>query len=118
MHFCSSTYKDAVQLRKRFQRIAKNTAREFDEITEEGTLIYGGVIDGGGDQALAEEILTEADVPEELFEVNEGKIELAWWVLEDLKDGLKEELEPSGTKIFIVERHPFEDGMLVELIPL
>ena len=116
VHFCSSTYKDAVQLRKRFQRIAKNTAREFDEITEEGTLIYG-VIDGG-DQALAEEILTEADVPEELFELKEGKIELAWWVLEDLKDGLKEELEPSGTKILIIERHPFEDGMLVELIPL
>jgi len=39
-------------------------------------------------------------------------------VLEDLKDGLKEELEPLGTKLFIIERHPFEDGMLVELIPL
>ncbi|MDI9395475.1 MAG: radical SAM protein [Euryarchaeota archaeon] len=116
VHFCSSTYKDAVQLRKRFQRIAKNTAREFDEITEDGTLIYGVI--NGGDQALAEEILKEVEVPEELFEVKEGKIEIAWWVLEDLKYGLKEELEPSGTKLFIVERHPFEDGLLVELIPL
>lgn len=116
VHFCSSTYKDAVQLRKRFQRIAENTAREFDEITEDGTLIYG-IIDGG-DQKLAEEILREIEVPEELFEVNEGKIEIAWWVLEDLKDMLKEKLEPSGTKIFIIERHPFEDGMVVELIPL
>lgn len=116
VHFCSSTYKDAVQLRKRFQRIAKNTAREFDEITEEGTLIYG-VIDGG-DRELAEEILREAEVPDELFEVKEEKIEIAWWVLEDLKDVLKEELEPSGTKLFIIERHPFEDGLIVELIPL
>jgi pyruvate formate-lyase activating enzyme-like uncharacterized protein len=116
VHFCSSTYKDAVQLRKRFQRIAKNTAREFDEITEDGTLIYGVI--NGGNQELAEEILREIEVPNELFEVKEGKIEIAWWVLEDLKDGLKEELEPFGTKIFIIERHPFEDGLLVELIPL
>jgi len=116
VRFCSSTYKDAVQLRKRFQRIAKNTAREFDEITEDGTLIYGVI--NGGDQKLAEEILGEIEVPDELYEVKEGKIEIAWWVLEDLKDGLKEELEPLGTKLFIIERHPFEDGMLVELIPL
>ncbi|MDQ1276375.1 MAG: uncharacterized protein QG610_1952 [Euryarchaeota archaeon] len=116
VHFCSSTYKDAVQLRKRFQRIAKNTAREFDEITEDGTLNYG--IINGGDQAQAEEILRESEEPDEVFEVKEGKIEIAWWVLEDLKEGLKEELEPSGTKIFIIERHPFEDGLIVELIPL
>lgn len=116
VHFCSSTYKDAVQLRKRFQRIAKNIAREFDEITEDGTLIYGVI--NGGNQELAEEILREIEVPNELFEVKSGKIEIAWWVLEDLKDGLKEELEPLGTRIFIIERHPFEDGLLVELIPL
>lgn len=116
VHFCSSTYKDAVQLRKRFQRIAKNTAREFDEITEDGTLIYGVI--NGGYQALAEEILREAEVTNKLYEVKEGKIEIAWWVLEDLADVLKEELESSGTELFIIERHPFEDGLVVELIPL
>ncbi|MGV8075722.1 MAG: radical SAM protein [Methanosarcina sp.] len=116
IHFCSSTFKDAVQLRKRFQRIAKNTARGFDEVTEDGTLVYG-VIEGG-DQRLAEETLENMEIPSELFEVKDGKIEIAWWVLEELKDGIKEELEPMGTKIFIIERYPFEDGMLVELIPL
>jgi pyruvate formate-lyase activating enzyme-like uncharacterized protein len=50
--------------------------------------------------------------------VKDGKIELAWWVLEDLKDGLRDELETSGTELFIIERHPFEDGLIVELIPL
>ena len=115
-HFCSSTYKDAVQLRKRFQRIAKNTARGFDEITEDGTLVYG-VIEGG-DQELAEETLQSMEIPSELFEVKNGKIEIAWWVLEELKEGIKEELEPSGSKLLIIERYPFEDGMLVELIPL
>ncbi len=116
VHFCSSTYKDAVQLRKRFQRIAKNTAREFDEITEDGTLVYG-VIEGG-DQGLAEEILKNMEIPSDLFEIKDGKIEIAWWLLEELKDELKEELQLSETRIFIVERHPFEDGLVVELIPL
>jgi len=116
VHFCSSTYKDAVQLRKRFQRIAKNTAREFDEVTEDGTLVYG-VIEGGN-QELVEETLENMEISSELFERKEEKIEIAWWVLEDLRNEIKEKLEPLGTKIFIIERYPFEDGMLVELIPL
>ncbi|RXA19389.1 radical SAM protein [Methanosarcina sp. MSH10X1] len=115
-HFCSSTYKDAVQLRNRFKRIAKNTARGFDEITEDGTLVYG-VIEGG-DQDLAEETLQSMEIPAELFEIKDGKIEVAWWVLEELKEGIKEELEPSGSRLLIIERYPFEDGLLVELIPL
>jgi uncharacterized protein len=114
-HFCSSTYKDAVQLRKRFQRIAKNTARKFDDITEDGTLVYG-VIECGN-KKLAEEILQDMEVPLELFEVKDGKIEIAWWVLEELKEEIKKELEPFGARLFIIERYPFADGMVVELIP-
>ncbi len=115
-HFCSSTYKDAVQLRKRFQRIARNTAREFDDVTEDGTLIYG-VLECGN-QKLAEEVLQDMEVPVELYEVKDGKVEIAWWVLEELSKEIKRELEPFITTLFIVERYPFEDGMVVELIPL
>ena len=131
VHFCSSAYKDAVQLRKRLQRTAKNTARQFDEVTEDGTLVYG-IIEGGA-QEFVIQILQEAEVPEELFEVRDGKIEMAWWVLEELKEELKEKLEEEikeqenegkaerkvcKTRLSIIERYPFENGMLVELIPL
>jgi pyruvate formate-lyase activating enzyme-like uncharacterized protein len=115
-HFCSSTYKDAVQLRKRLQRIAKNTAREFDEITEDGTLIYG--ILECEDRKLAEEILQALEIPPELYEVKEGKIEIAWWILEEIKEEILEELEPSGARLSIIERYPFEHGLVVETIPL
>ncbi len=115
-HFCSSTYKDAIQLRKRFQRIAKNTAREFDEITDDGTLVYGVIEEG--DQKLVEKTLQNMEIPSELFEVKEGKIEIAWWILEELKEDIKGELELSRSKLLIIERYPFEDGMIVELIPL
>jgi pyruvate formate-lyase activating enzyme-like uncharacterized protein len=39
-------------------------------------------------------------------------------VLEEFKENIREELEPSGSKLLIIERYPFEDGLLVELIPL
>jgi pyruvate formate-lyase activating enzyme-like uncharacterized protein len=115
-HFCSSTYKDAVQLRKRFQRISKNTAREFDDITEDGTLVYGLI--ECENQKLAEEILQDMEVPSELFEVKEGRIEIAWWVLEEIKAEIKEELEPFEVRLSIIERYPFENGMVVETIYL
>lgn len=120
-HFCSSTYKDAVQLRKRLQRIAKNTAREFDEVTEDGTLIYG-LIEGKKrvDREIVEKFLDELEVPQELFETKENSIEIAWWVLEELKEEMKEKLEAckASARLSVIERYPLEEGMLVELIPL
>jgi pyruvate formate-lyase activating enzyme-like uncharacterized protein len=116
VHFCSSTYKDSVQLRKRFQRIAKNTAREFDEVTEDGTLIYG-VIDSENQELIAE-LFQNIEFPEDLYEIRAGKIEIAWWVIEELKEEMKKEFEPLGTKFFIIERFPFKDGLVVEVIPL
>jgi pyruvate formate-lyase activating enzyme-like uncharacterized protein len=91
-------------------------AREFDEITEDGTLVYG--IIEYVDQKLAEKILEDIKIPLELFEVKKERIEIAWWVLEELKEEIKEKLKSLGAKILIVERYPFEDGLLVELIPL
>lgn len=43
LHFCSSSYKDSVQLTQRFIRTAKNIARPFEKIVEDG-LIRKGVI--------------------------------------------------------------------------
>lgn len=114
VHFCSSNYKDAVQLRKRLLRIAGNTAREFDEVTEDGTIMYGLIEGGVRELELAKTVLKEQDVPAELFETKEDRLELAWWVLEDLKEALK----LSGTALSIIERYPFEDGLVVEVIPL
>ncbi len=120
-HFCSSSYKDAVQLRKRLQRIAKNTGREFDEVTEDGTLMYG-VIEGEDRMAreMVEKLLQELEVPKELFETKENSIEIAWWVLEELNEDIKEKLEAckARARLFVIERYPLKDGMVVELIPL
>jgi pyruvate formate-lyase activating enzyme-like uncharacterized protein len=108
IHFCSSVFKDAVQLRERFKRIAKISARDFDEITDDGTLVYG-IIEGEG-----QNILKEAGVTEDMFAVRKGYVETAWWIASDLAEELKEK----GFNVFVIERYPMKNGMVVERTPL
>ena len=44
IHYCSSKYKDNVQLRNRLLRRAKNYAKPFDEITDEGLVVRGRIV--------------------------------------------------------------------------
>ncbi len=108
LHFCSSRFKDAVQLRERFKRIAKKVARDFDEITDDGTLVYG-IIEGNG---LG--ILEEAGVTDDMYAALNGSVETAWWIAQDLAS----ELKKTGCKVSVIERHPMKNGMLVERTPL
>ncbi len=108
LHFCSSSFKDAVQLRERLKRIAKRTARDFDEITEDGTLVYG-VIEGENPG-----ILREAGVTDDMYAVMDCSIETSWWIASDLAGDLKR----TGRRAWVIERYPMKDGMVVEKTPL
>ena len=109
IHFCSSRFKDAVQLRKRLQRTARITGREFDEVTPDGTLFYG-VIKGDMDRTI--KMLHLLNVPRQLFEVRDGKVELAWWVLEEIASEIKDKLQS-----WYEESYPTYGRLVVERIP-
>jgi hypothetical protein len=104
VHWCSSRYKDAVQLRERLKRIAARTARSFDEVTPDGTILYG-VLEPEGASAPRRLGLPEGD-----FEVCDGRIELSWRALRRGGKRLR------GRK-YIVERYP-NRGVVVEVTPL
>ncbi len=106
LHFCSSRFKDAVQLRERFKRIAKKASRDFDEVTEDGTLVYG-VIEGDCLGILEE-------VARNMYCNNNGSIETAWWIAEELAD----ELKRAGCTVSVIERYPMKNGIVVEKTPL
>jgi uncharacterized protein len=104
VHFCSSAFKDSVQLRMRLIRTAEHTARAFDEISEDGTVIYGKIEDA---LAVPEAVL---QLGPEMFEERDGALETAWWILVEKGDEIK------GKKT-IIERYP-NRGIIVEVTPL
>ena len=105
VYFCSSSSKDSIQLRERFKRKAQRVARPFEEITEDGTLVYGaikGVVD--------KDILSELERDE--YEIVNGTIETSWWIAEELARMFRSK----RYKVTIIERHP--EGTIVESTPL
>ncbi len=108
--YCSSRFKDAVQLRERLKRTARNTARPFDEVSADGTIIYGEIV-GNIIDALHQ--IEEMKVPRRMYKLYDNRIEIAWWILDDLS------MRPGiGMQSSIVERYPMENGLVVERIPL
>jgi len=109
VHWCASSFKDSVQLRERLRRIAENTARPFDEVTEDGTIVYG-VLElhpGTRDAVVAR---CRAFLEDEGFSDCGDHVETAWWLLEEYKDKIP-------AKKSVVERYP-DGGMIVEMTPL
>jgi pyruvate formate-lyase activating enzyme-like uncharacterized protein len=105
VYFCTSVFKDAAQHRRRLKRMARNLRRPFDEVTDDGTLVYGKAF------APADHFET-LGVPEEYYTVKSDHVEVAWWLLEEMvDDGDLDEGE-------IVEQYPTVDGTVVNRTPV
>jgi pyruvate formate-lyase activating enzyme-like uncharacterized protein len=110
-HYCPSRFKDAVQLRERLKRRACRTARSFDYISEEGTIIFGTI---EGDLLRAQQLLEELQVPQETYFCQKQRIDIAACILEDIC----KELKSLNCALSIIEKYPLEGGLVVERIPL
>lgn len=118
VHFCSSPYKDAIQLMQRLRRRAERTARPFEEQTEEGTLIYGAIRSKTGESPglLAERMRAEFEVPAEWALVVDDHVETAPAVAQVLaEEGGLDELEAEA---WLSEVYPTADRLEVERMPL
>lgn len=108
IHFCSSSFKDSVQLRNRLMRRARRTARPSDLMTSEGTLLKG-VVEGAEAKRAEEYLRARFDVPKRLmrFDAEKSRLEVASWVLQELSGQL-----PFDS--FIIEEYPTADRLEVE----
>ncbi len=104
VRFCSSRFKDSVQLRERLLRVARNTVRPFDEITADGTIVYGFV------ENIDRIPPAISEYGEDMFEVSDGTIETAWWILVGERDRI-------GGRKSVIERYP-DRGIVVEVTPV
>jgi hypothetical protein len=112
LHYCSSAFKDGVQLRRRIMRRARNVARPHEILTRDGTLLKG-VIETERIAMTAAWIMKTFDVPGRLIwsDYKKNRLEIAPWILEEIAD----ELEPPA---YIVEEYPTADRLEVERTPL
>lgn len=118
IHFCSSQYKDAGQLRRRLKRRAENTVRPHEIITDDATFVKGIIEfpDTGENEVRMKEmedyahyLMKNYEIPGELIHLDEEKsrIEIAPWVLEEIAEEL-------AYPAFIVEEYPTADRLEVE----
>ena len=105
VYYCTSVFKDAAQHRNRLKRTAQNVRRPFDEVTDDGTLVYGKAW-------VSAERLTELGVPAEYYAVKSEHVELAWWLLEEMV------AEGDISEGEVVEQYPTVDGTVVERTPV
>ena len=112
LHYCSSAFKDAIQLRRRIGRRARNVIKPHELLTDDGTLLKG-VVETTDPEGTARTISSEFGVPRRLLWIDSEKkrLEVASWVLEEIAPEL-------GLPSFIVEEYPTADRLEVEREPL
>lgn len=110
IHFCSSPFKDRVQLRQRLSRQAARVAKPYEVATEDGTLVRG-VIECPDPAEMAREIAAAFSPDPALYEVKEGRLFVAPWLLEQFA-------EEVPYPAYFSEVYPTATGLEVERVPL
>jgi len=117
VHYCTSSFKDSVQLKNRLLRTARHKARDYEEVTEEGLLLKGVILSPTKDQEQVMENLRERfSIPSNLIAYNPRKrrIETTMEVARTLATSYRR----GHLSYYLVEEYPTSDALEVELLPL
>lgn len=117
IHYCSSSFKDGVQLRNRIKRRAKSIAKDWEIVTKEGTILKGiATSPFKSVEEIKNVILEKFSIDENLIVLNKEKnyVELPLSILE--KIALK--LKNYKIEAYMVEEYPTADALEVERVAL
>ncbi|MFZ0925146.1 MAG: radical SAM protein [Halobacteriota archaeon] len=104
-YFCTSASKDSVQLRERFKRKARRLARPFDEVTQDGTLVFAVVESVPSFDCLS-------GILKDDYAIVDGEVHMSWQLA--LQLAKKNLVLAEAARV--VETYP--DGTVVEVTPL
>ncbi|HUR69598.1 MAG TPA: radical SAM protein [Candidatus Thermoplasmatota archaeon] len=110
IHFCSSPFKDRVQLRQRLARQAARMAKPYEVATEDGTLVRG-VIECPDPKDMVAEIQAAFEIEPALVEPLADRVHLAPWLLEQFA-------EEVPFPAYLSEVYPTATALEVERVPL
>ena len=115
VHYCSSRFKDGVQLKQRLLRRAERTAPAFAERTPDGTVVLGIVESNGRGEfgRWASRVVSTAKL-----EVGDYRLDPARRRLELAPETLRRVARRLPWPAFEVEVYPTEDALEVERNPL
>jgi len=120
LHYCSSSFKDGVQLKNRLKRTAENTAREFEEVTSEGLLFKGLVeLNSPSKKALItlrEGLIRDFDIPSSMLALDDTEHRLE--TSSEIAAYLAEENPKTELTYSLVEEYPTWDRLMVTRTPL
>ncbi len=129
IHYCSSRFKDVIQMRNRLERRLRNTIRPFEEHDTDDPLLIVGVIRGRWGTKLNDDELSAIHIVlENAFGVDSRllnidtvrhRVEIAPWIMEDIASQLREILPSSNDlEIGIAYEYPSWDRLQVLFEPL
>ena len=114
LKFCTATYKDSGQLRRRFIRRGEHTISPHEILTEDGTLLFGAIdcVQEESDDWI-EEIHTETGLPRRfmLYDSENERIELPLSMAEELVGEIE-------APISLVEVHPTHERLEMTVVYL
>lgn len=114
LKFCTATYKDSGQLRRRFIRRGEHTISPHEILTEDGTLLFGAIdCEQEDSESWIEEIHTETGLPRRfmLYDSENERIELPLSIAEELVDEI-------DAPICLVEVHPTHERLEMTVVYL
>jgi len=118
IHYCSSSFKDGVQLRNRIKRRAKNISKKYETITNDGTLLKGIIVPGSEFtiNKISAILKDKYKIKNEEMYINkkESRVELSVKKVKEISIDLK----GLNVECYIIENYPTADGLEVERIPI
>ena len=102
-HYCTATLKDKVQLANRIKRRAKNIAKPYDIITEEGLLYRGAIYSAKNLEGLRKKLIKDYKIPSHLIGKDKKRKRLL------IAPGVIDKIKDKKLRLALVEEYPTYD---------